>query len=266
MADPAGAVILGGWDGTDPAFPGRRRFLAAVSVVEPGVLESLKEETLPLYREAMRHHRRFIIEHPNQRYHRPDVSEWKELDDRLLVWADRWHLAFRWIGEALLSLMHAWNEDIIAGREPRATWALPRRVYTTTEEAEFVFRHEGWSVGQGDRDQVAAAIRTAFEAEFNAHLDRLEQLAKERGYRPAHRSRARRGDSEDGDPDRHYVWLARWQLGIASQADIAREARVDRSTVERALRRVAEEIGITRRTEKTPRVQRERTQRRGPRH
>lgn len=265
LADPASAVIEGGWDGTDPAFPGRRRFLTALSEVEPRLLGSLKAEMLPLYCEAMQHERRFILEHPDLRYTRHGVREWKELNDRLLLWADRWHLAFLWIGEALLSLVHAWNEDLIAGQNPRATWALPTRVYTMTQESEFAFRHAGWSVGEDRREKAAAVIRAAFETELRVHLDRLEQLSKDRGYRPAHRSRARHGNSEIADPDRHYRWLARWQLGLASQATLAREAGVDRSTVERALRRVAEEIGITRRTEKAARVQRQRTQRRGPR-
>lgn len=266
MADPATAVIEGGWDGSDPTFPGRRRFLAALSTVEPRLLETLKVEVLPLYHDAMRHHRRFMIEHPNDRYDRQLVREWQELDDRLLRWADRRQLAFGWIGEALLTLLHAWNEDILAGLVPRATWALPTRVYTTLQESEFVFRHAGWSVGQGSKEAASAVIRTAFETELLGHLHRLEQLASERGYRPAHRSRAKRGDLEGGHPDRHYRWLAAWQLGLATQASLAQEAGVHRRTVERALRHVATEIGIKRRTAKTSRVPRQRMGTRRPRH
>ena len=236
------------------------------STVEPCVLQSLKEEIFPLYREAMRHERLFILDHPGGHYTRHDVQEWKAVESGLIGWSNQWHLNFEWITEAVLWLVHAWNEDVNEGREPRSTWALPARVYTTTQEADLTFRHPGWLVGQDDRDEAAAAIREAFQTELIAYLDRLEKVAKERGYRQAHPSRAKPGDARTGGRDRHYIWLAMWQLGLASQAAIARASRVNRSTVERALRRVAKEVGITRRSEKASRVERPRTRRRGPRH
>ena len=145
---------------------------------------------------------------------------------------------------------------------------MPGRTYITSEEALFVFHHPGWTVGLEMREGVELAIRDALESELSSYFDRLERVAVARGYRPPEPSRARPKEKGAGGRDRHYRWLARWQVLGVSAATLAREAGVEKRTVERALKETAKVIGLPRRSEaaRTRRQPRPRAYRRGPRH
>lgn len=107
----------------------------------------------------------------------------------------------------------------------------------------FFFRSDWPLVEVETRQQAAARIRAEFEKELNVYLDAIEDQAKAAGMERTPQKRARKGDATQ-----HYEWLARSEVQGWSHAQIAKYYRVEKGTVETAVRATAKHVGLTRRT------------------
>lgn len=88
--------------------------------------------------------------------------------------------------------------------------------------------------------------RVAFERWWREQ----KRAAREAGASESRQKRSHTG----GDPHLHFSWLARWQVGGESQKEIAENPgegvrKRERQTVQEAITRTADRIGLTRRTE-----------------
>ena len=261
------AVIQGGEPGSDPSLPGRSRFLMAVEREAPEVLDTLLEQVFPAYRRALRHERRFILNHPGEIYPQAETPEWQEAERTLLRWAGSHSLDTAWVHQAALWTMLSWDDDHgRLGRSPEPRWRWPGRIYIDTSVAVFRFQHEeGWLLGLETKDEAAEKIRRSFEKELRLYLDHVAALAKEAGYPEPRQRRGIRGRVQTPDHDRHYRWLTLWQVCGQSKRDIAKAAAVSQRAVSIALRSTAEEITLPLR--RSPRLTiPQRKHRRGPQH
>ena len=91
------------------------------------------------------------------------------------------------------------------------------------------------------RADIASEIRGQFEHRLSAYLNRLEQVALERGLKPSPEWRSGR-DKES--PMRHLEWLVRWQVQTWAKSQIAQTYNVTETAVRDGLKKTAAYIGL----------------------
>jgi hypothetical protein len=118
------------------------------------------------------------------------------------------------------------------------------------------FRIDGWQIHDESRAQAEARMRWRFEEMLGRYLDTVEAVAAEAGLERTAPKRApgagrkpyggsRQSPEPDTGWDRHYEWLARYQVLELTQAEVAAEYRVSEKTVQKTLGALAAEIGLT---------------------
>jgi hypothetical protein len=223
--------------------PGRGIFLTAVSQVNPKVLQDLKRTLLPLAKAR------------------------KEFEVELQAWGERWSLTDGWILDAARNQVRLWvRSGVVPAAGDRPLWHYPSgpspHVFTRRERA-FMFKDFGWPIERAwGRDLFIENTTSRFAAQLAEYCDRIERLADERGVKPHPVKRRRKGS-----PFKHYEWLARVHLGLATPAELATEAGVKLRAVQVALKETAAEIDLSppvlpARRRPTP----QRKYRRGPRN
>jgi hypothetical protein len=120
---------------------------------------------------------------------------------------------FSW-GHAIPTVLD-WEEE----RDPKYLFTFTARAWEPTEKPRVVVRRE---------------LRTAFEDQLTAYLDRMEALA-----------RARRFIRAAQKVGRHFEWLALYQVGGRTPAQIAQQFGKERQAVDTAIRQTAEMIDLT---------------------
>ena len=259
----------------EPIHPGRQSFLNAISLVAPEVLSDLQQNVLSFYVEwqgstSKQTNTRRLRRLSNSAVSPPVAALSKELyeartrkyahfpsdtgaarrqfEDKLQAWGTRWNLTDAWILDAASNLLRTWYPD-----QPRRRllWHYPTAQIPEilrAKERSFRFQHWRWPIEAAwTREMFHENILAKFERELDEYCERIERLAAERGIKP-HRSKRGRSGSEF----EHYHWLAKYQLGLASAAELAKSSGVTVRAVQDALKRTAEEIGLHRRTVPKP--------------
>ena len=243
---PRGPFRLGGGEvdsasGDRAQWHGRFLFLSAVRDLKPAAMDSLAAEPLAAYLTAAAHLGRPAM--PNGWDMLAAVADDDDEVGRALVplrealdrWARRWGLREDWCLFTAFQTVAAWADNP-RWRETR-TWATAHAGWLATRDVErrFRFEHDGWEPTSDTCQEAEAAIRRAFDRELAAYLDRMDDLAKERGFVRTHEKRI----------TEHYGWLVRVVVGRDSCGEIARELGKNRRTVEQAVNEAAELVGLS---------------------
>jgi len=144
------------------------------------------------------------------------------------------HLLIKRVSEALDSGVHLPAEDTGRSREDHA--AVRRGL-------------SPWLPGTSEsRSDARSRMLDALERVVEEHLTRMQELAREQGFRPPLEKRSR--VKAKRSPDVHFEWLARFQVSGETQSDIRksiRKERPDLQSVRKAISKTAEECRVTRR-------------------
>jgi hypothetical protein len=228
----------------EPTWVARQWFLAAVERLAPEVLDGLRHDVLPVYRdvnEGAGSHEA-VIEADDETpwleiVQEPRYAAWAPLIDALVKWAQPYHLDANWIiYRALLTLQHWGESGQVSGWQhaPRSG-SLP----LLEGELHYQFRHLAWVPLMWTRSHYEGMVRKAFEQHLTAYLDNLETAAIERGLKRTPEWRTR-----DQSPGRHFEWLVRWQVQRWTLQQIANPESVGRQTVRDALQNTAAAIDL----------------------
>ncbi len=220
-------IRLGGgeYDGGEMAtWEARMRFLDAVADVRPEVLESLRDDVLPLYDS-------WDLLGPN------DVHG--DLRDALEKWTERFNLSFNWVAETALATLRAWFVvypealDEIAGEWQHIAegyWML-----TSNDERRIIFKHAGWDPAGETRKAFEDRVTADFEKHIRSYIDRMAGLIEERGMIKAPKVRSLE----------QFKLLALWQVGdYETFGEIARDTYRTRQAATMAIQRAAGLCGI----------------------
>ena len=225
LFDPAAKVPT-------PTADGRRFFLEALKVA-PAVLESLKEELLPLYEEA-------VDPGPVATWEGPPVltGEDSELERRLVDWSRRYHLNETWIlGSALLTL-RLWSRSVKTG-----CFAVPVEAGSRSEFAPFRFERLAWIPRLVTRKRYTTHAQKAFKKELRAYLESIESEVRALGWKPTPQKRLEK--ALQSRPLQHSEWLVQYQCAGWSESEIGKHYKAGQRTVSDALTRTSHLIGLT---------------------
>ena len=239
----------------------RRTFLEKIEDVAPEVLNSLRDDVFPHYRQPPE-----LLEEsptPVDEKHRPLAPELRnliagtadpkvydsslqneQLRTALSAWARRFNLGEAWVLRAATGTLAMWSLGVSYN-----TWIYPAPGYffgLTEEERQFAFAHPGWQPDILTRDQIAANTRAAFEIHLKRYLDRIEGLAAAWGLERTSEKRSRWGQ----DASRHFEWLVRWQVQGWTQKRLRKEFETHQNTIASAIKVTAGAVGLTRRSRK----------------
>lgn len=227
-----------------PRLWGRVEFVRRAAEIEPKLLESLVDDVFPF----------------------ESGEDERGLKRAFAAWRERWCLLDDWIVPfvAYVSPRRYDDDDIrryvrppedraAMLREVKRTWgSVVVRYPPRSEPASptmwfpsqlFKFQYSPWMPTMEWRSNYTAFVKHSFERALNEYLDDIERRAEAAGLKRTPEKRARSGDAT-----LHYEWLARWQVQGWSYAAISKHYRVSKKTVETAIPKTAEEIGLTRRT------------------
>lgn len=259
-----------------PVLDGRRIFLDRVARVAPKALTSLRDDVLPAFGDWAAGSREpgelltvlswwangalpallLLPEKtpPELRVLR-DSRELRALMDRLAAWAQHWHLTDDWLlvdTRNTLLTWHQWPKDKptplrFFGR----TWggAVPETVIDVREPGKPVFEAPMRpcppfepTLETEDRYKERVGVWVQVNLAAAAYTAKKYGLA---------RSPVRRARSGKTDPGLHFEWLARYQCLEQPYTAIK---GADLSNVRKAVKKTAQEIGITlRRSARKPR-------------
>jgi hypothetical protein len=243
-------------DGPLPVQHARLVFLDRVRHVVPAVLESLRDDVLPLYREAWAA--------------APDRRQWwdpagigslgrpaypPQLEAGLRAWAERWHLTDAWLLNDALATLHEWAG--LLAPSP-AFLNLPAR----TLPEPLTWHADHWSSVEPEEPEPLtlrwnplAETWVGFRSRADAALDDLRargaSWAAEHGFLPSPEKPAPRRTDDAG---LHFEWLALYQCAGWPRKRIARhygrayhESNRTAPAISDALSETARLIGLTRR-------------------
>lgn len=237
-----------------PVQYGRLHFLARIEKVAPEVLTTLCDDVLPAFRDAWEEahpflRSQFFTRGWNALETMPDMMRGPHLPvllRTLAAWGGKWHLTDPWVLDDALSTLKHWTEnpDSCAGQLYwYAPWGGRSRTLSVPALSPWVPEQESWDGFTRRVEDWMQRNRAAGDAASQAH-----------GWVRAPEKRAQ----HSGDPFMHHEWLACWQVlersaaYIASHYDVGKGRRNefgDETTVIKALKATAEQIGLTRRTE-----------------
>lgn len=253
-APAGGEGVLGDFDSPDKRLTrmaARDRFLEAVVRLEPTVIETLADAPYAAYvplRDDLEAtgdggfhgHADFWRWPLGPSVPSPlDMSCTAPLQEALLAWGQRWRLADDWCFSIALNALSCWWVYRLPPRQPlpedfaRFHWSdwLPSVIDPMERwrsEHGFIFSYQPWEPTEMPRAMARKAMRAAFEAHLTEYLDQMEQLARTRGF-------VRTTDKVS----RHFEWLALYQVGERSPAQIARICGKERAAVDAAIRATA---------------------------
>ena len=220
LFDPAAKVPT-------PMADGRRFFLEAVKVA-PAVLESLKEELLPLYEEAVDQDRVATWEGP------PVLTgEDSELERRLVDWSRRYHLNESWILDSALLTLRFFSRGV-----KTKYFVVPAQFRSHPEFPPLQFEEPAWIPDLHTKKQYMTRARSNFEKELQDYVQSIEAKLRALGWKKTPQKRLAK-------PLQHFEWLVQYQCAGWSQGRIGEEYKAGQKTVSEALKRTADLIGLT---------------------
>ena len=237
-------------EGEKPKWTAQMAFLKLVEKCAPEVLQVLDENVRPDYKRAFTGR-----DDPDELLGPLRTIRWSVICDETILsqhptihplvhslrtWSAHFHLDADWVRDAALCTLFDWERG---GWDP-ITWGYLSRVgrtLLTDKETLFEFSHRGWEVTFQSRADIASEIRGQFEDRLSAYLNRLEQVALERGFKPSPEWRSGR-DKES--PMRHLEWLVRWQVQTWAKSQIAQTYNVTETAVRDGLKKTAAYVGL----------------------
>lgn len=191
----------------------------------------------------------------------PAGAEWARSYERdggpplyavLNEWMERWRLYNTWCGWSALLTLWGWMEDLIVHKRPRdlrfKAWPLQCPPCDPTPHRPARLRFEAtWDPYQETADANRARVLSEFAERLDRWHDETRRVERDQGGYPAPIKRS----GED-----HFRWLARWQVGLETYAEIARDAGdgrvVDADAVKDAIVSTARLITLERRPPDPP--------------
>ncbi len=156
-----------------------------------------------------------------------------ELHKQILSWGERWHLTDPWLLDVALQYLrlrhqgHPWDAE-----DPFVKGRFPDPSFIDTDKQVGLVRPE-WHPQWESR----AAYKENRLREIDEHMDEKEAWAESQGMKP--------GIKKRGSFDKHFEWLARYQVVPESYGEVGQVVHADRSTVRDAVRKTADLIGLT---------------------
>jgi hypothetical protein len=169
----------------------RAHFLRAVAEIEPKVLRDLGRETSSAFLRLPAEFRFTVSQYE------PCLEE---LFDALRCWGSRWHLDEEWCLNQAFETLRYWEET-----GDFDNWdgvGISFRTSASPDERRFIFEHTASDLTARTRRQIRDEICKALKRELEVYLDRMECLARERGFTTV----PNKFTSE------HYEWLVYFQV------------------------------------------------------
>ncbi len=236
---------------SEASWAARRKFLDALRIHVPSVLENLKTQLLPAYQELDKEwkqeptilNNRITAGWTDLRMasagHR--ATKLLALLDALSAWARTYHLEVDWFLDSALATLYRWDMafDLTELQEPRRSGDFP----ISRDELEFKFVHHGWITKMWTRAEYERRVRPAFDAHLKAYLDRVEAAATQQGL-PRTPEWRKRGDKVA----RRFEWLVLWHVlewRYRRVVEAAGGGMEKRTTVRDGIWVAAKEVGLT---------------------
>lgn len=169
----------------------RTHFLRAVAEIEPKVLRDLSRESSRAFLRLPAEFG-FMVSQYEPRL--------EELFLALRRWGSRWHLDDKWCLNQAFETLRYWEETGDFDNWDGASVSF--RTIASPDERRFTFEHTASDLTTRTRKQIKDEICEALARELEVYLDRMEGLARERGFA----SVPNKFTSE------HYEWLAYFQV------------------------------------------------------
>ncbi len=227
---PGPKMAFRSWGGRrDPSTSRlRSEFLRAVDEVAPHLASEMIETVGPVFEQLAKRStdgdlRAFAW---IAREERDFLAAWR-------AWAEQYGLhRDRWILDHAASLMAA-----VLSKDPsRAHPELRRFTAVPLQSAHLPPGHQ---IPPPDPFRPDEETRAAYEKRIGAYVASVKAVARSLGWEPA---------PTRPDERLHLQWLARFLVNGETAGAIAHSAGTDRRNVERALEKMADSIGLTRRT------------------
>jgi hypothetical protein len=240
----------------------RGEFLYAVARLAPEVLLSLRRQVAPTYHDvasAVRYLDPTLAEQigPSGRTVVPapecdvglELLHW-ETSHKLLQELNRWseqcylsaryHTKDHWVLEAAIQTLQVWEVEHWLSEPPRFVRPLWWRTALREKERKITFTYPyGWEPTAERQRAATERLVKQFASELDQHFDKLALLAKERGFVPFHQKR---------EP-LHFEWLVRFQVLGERYREIAEKPgggqKPKAESVEIAVKRLGQDIGLT---------------------
>jgi hypothetical protein len=203
----------------------RAHFLQAVASIEPTVLSDLRDKTADAY-----------LRLPSE--FRLTVSQFEppleEVFEALRHWGQRWHLEEQWCLNQAFETLRYWEEE--SDFDNWAGTGIYFKTLASPKERRFIFEYNARDLTECTRKQIKKEIREALEMELEAYLERMEGLARERGFAIV---------PEKFTSD-HYEWLAYFQvIGLTYDAILQRYEMIDsQQAIQKAVTALSAFIGL----------------------
>jgi hypothetical protein len=237
-------------DGEDSAVEHARWiFLDRAAAVKPALLYDLEAGLLPLYRECVAFLDQIApecriewawlgrLESPtplSAPEHQAGAEHLLNLRTSLEAWGELHGLAEPWVRDAALATLDAWRR--VPTPPTRLEWvhgSLPV-ADDPAAPAPFLFRFPPWLPAIQPRESYVERLRQSFEELFAEYMARADGRMRERGHVRALRK---------SNPE-HFDWLAHVHVGRVPYPDLAARVHKGRVTVQEAVQRAAEFVGV----------------------
>jgi hypothetical protein len=232
----------------------RKLFLDAVNEEFPRVLEDLSKNVLPLFRpfwervvpEDKRMVSYLYFDQSWSSLYEKDEAE-AAIRDAVQCWGNESRLFDEWCLDIAIETMSYWCTcpPSMSGGFSWFVGGEMIEMRLSANEVRFAFEHRGWNPQMGWWRDVSANIEAAFKEQMVAYRQRVIDLATQRGLVPTTRKRPGHKDQEDRAADRHFRWLAQFQVGKWPYPKIWNTAGVDNETVRSGVQGTADFIGLT---------------------
>lgn len=164
------------------------RFLATVAEVAPAVLNSLRQEVLPLYQQVFRSSDTTDLDEPPPEpgtYFVPLYKETLSVEDALAEWQTEFNLGADWVRRCARNTLSLWaaNPDL------RENWFAGDWMYEAPLDPfadydgdfQLVFEHAGWDPRFVTWDDAKTEIKSRFDEYLANYKARIEEWAAAKG-------------------------------------------------------------------------------------
>ncbi len=188
----------------------RTKFLRAVNLHEPRVLETLYADVFGTYKESPFTFTTIRDLEFAVCMCAESNKEAKDLLTNLHSWAQGWHIDENWCLDGALQTMYRSHNEKSPSWHIVENYSSFGESATKEDERLLEFTHEGWEPSRQTRAQFKSEIIREFNLKLEEYLKKTEQLATQRGYV---RTKSKHGDG-------HFDWLACFQVKEMDAADI----------------------------------------------